>query len=99
MDETFDERIHEVEALATPEEQIPAAMELESDLMAESWGILPLYAGPQIMAAKDGLANLTPEPYTGLDLFGSLPVEQLRRPGEVVIRQARGRCIGIALRR
>lgn len=75
MDETFDERIHEVEALATPEEQIPAAMELESDLMAESWGILPLYAGPQIMAAKDGLANLTPEPYTGLDLFGVLPVE------------------------
>ena len=50
-------------------------MKLESELMAESWGILPLYAGPQIMAAKDGLANLTPEPYTGLDLFGVLPVE------------------------
>ncbi|MGO3663143.1 ABC transporter family substrate-binding protein [Microbacterium gubbeenense] len=75
MNETFDERIHEVEALPTAEEQIPAAMELESELMAESWGILPLYAGPQIMAAKDGLANLTPEPYTGLDLFGVLPVE------------------------
>ncbi len=75
MDESFDERIHEVEELPTAEEQIPAAMELEAELMAESWGILPLYAGPQIMAAKDGLANLTPEPYTGLDLFGIQPVE------------------------
>ncbi|MGO3251383.1 MAG: ABC transporter family substrate-binding protein [Microbacterium gubbeenense] len=75
MDESFDERIHEVEALPTAEEQIPAAMKLEAELMAESWGILPLYAGPQIMAAKSGLANLTPEPYTGLDLFGIQPVE------------------------
>ncbi|WP_198411104.1 ABC transporter family substrate-binding protein [Microbacterium suaedae] len=75
MDSTFDERIHQVEALPTAEEQIPAAMELEADLMAESWGILPLYSGPHIMAAKDGLANLTPEPYTGLDLFGIQPVE------------------------
>ncbi|WP_197517318.1 ABC transporter family substrate-binding protein [Microbacterium karelineae] len=75
MDSSFDDRIHEVEALATPEEQIPAAMELEADLIAESWGILPLYSGPSIMTVKDGLANLTPEPYTGLDLFGIQPVE------------------------
>jgi len=75
MNETFDERIHEVEALPTAEEQIPAAMKLEAELISESWGILPLYAGPQIMAAKNGLANLTPEPYTGLDLFGIQPVE------------------------
>jgi len=75
MNETFDERIHEVEALPTADEQIPAAMKLEADLISESWGILPLYAGPQIMAAKNGLANLTPEPYTGLDLFGIQPVE------------------------
>lgn len=75
MDSSFDERIHEVEALPTAEEQIPAAMELEGDLISESWGILPLYSGPHIMAAKSGLANLTPEPYTGLDLFGIQPIE------------------------
>lgn len=77
MDETFDERIHEVEALPTAEEQIPAAMALEADLMAESWGILPLYSGPSIITVKEGLANLTPEPYTGLDLFGVQPVENM----------------------
>src|SRR5690606_36387943 len=33
MDETFDERIHEVEAMATPEEQIEAGMKLEAELM------------------------------------------------------------------
>ncbi|WP_221584266.1 ABC transporter family substrate-binding protein [Microbacterium sp. G2-8] len=77
MDETFDERIHEVEALPTPEEQIPAAMELEAELMSESWGMLPLYGGPEIWTVKEGLANLTPEPYTGLDLFGVLPVENV----------------------
>lgn len=75
MDETFDERIHEVEAMATPEEQIEAGMKLEAELMSESWGILPLWAGPSIITAKDGLANLSPEPYTGLDLFGVQPVE------------------------
>ena len=75
MDESMDERIHEVEALPTPEEQIPAAMELEAELLAETWGIFPLYSGPSISTVKNGLANLTPEPYTGLDLFGIQPVE------------------------
>ena len=75
MDESMDERIHEVEALPTAEEQIPAAMELEAELLAETWGIFPLYSGPSISTVKNGLANLTPEPYTGLDLFGIQPVE------------------------
>lgn len=75
MDASFDERIHEVEAFPTAEEQIPAAMELEAELMAESWGIFPVENGPTIMTAKNGLANLTPEPYTGLDLFGVQPIE------------------------
>jgi peptide/nickel transport system substrate-binding protein len=78
MDETFDERIHEqVEALPTAEEQIPAAMKLEAELMSESWGIMPLYNGPVIMTAKEGIANLSPEPYQGLDMFGVQPVENV----------------------
>ncbi|GGF29786.1 peptide ABC transporter substrate-binding protein [Microbacterium sorbitolivorans] len=75
-DETFDSRIHEqVEALPTAEEQIPAAMKLEAELMSESWGIMPVYNGPIIATAKEGLANMSPEPYSGLDMFGVQPVE------------------------
>ncbi|GGO60257.1 peptide ABC transporter substrate-binding protein [Microbacterium nanhaiense] len=77
-DETFDQRIHEqVEALPTAEEQIPAAMKLEAELMSESWGIMPLYNGPVIITAKEGIANLSPEPYQGLDMFGVQPVENV----------------------
>lgn len=74
----IDERIaNEVAALPTKEEQTAAGIALESEIIAETWGILPLYAGPWIAAATEGLANLTPETYTGLDLFGLQPVENL----------------------
>lgn len=74
----IDERIaNEVSALPTAEEQIEAGLALESEIMAETWGIFPLYAGPSIMTVKEGLANLTPETYTGLDLFGLQPVENV----------------------
>ncbi|GAB3271229.1 hypothetical protein GCM10027426_06100 [Microbacterium lacusdiani] len=33
--------------------------------------------GPWISMATEGLANLTPETYTGLDLFGLQPVENV----------------------
>jgi peptide/nickel transport system substrate-binding protein len=74
----IDERIQtEVADLPTADEQIEAGMTLESEIMAETWGIFPLYAGPWISAAKEGLANMTPETYTGLDLFGLHPVENV----------------------
>jgi peptide/nickel transport system substrate-binding protein len=74
----IDERIkNEVAALPTAEEQTEAGLKLESEIIAETWGILPLYMGPWISMAKEGLANLTPETYTGLDLFGLQPVENV----------------------
>ncbi|WP_460775175.1 ABC transporter family substrate-binding protein [Microbacterium sp. GXF7504] len=74
----IDERIaNEVAALPTAEEQTAAGLALEAEIIAETWGILPLYAGPWISVATEGLANLTPETYTGLDLFGLQPVENV----------------------
>lgn len=74
----IDQRIaDEVSALPTAEEQIEAGLALESEIMAETWGIFPLYSGPEIQTTKEGLANLTPETYTGLDLFGLQPVENV----------------------
>jgi peptide/nickel transport system substrate-binding protein len=74
----IDERIkNEVSALPTAEEQTEAGLKLESEIIQETWGILPLYMGPWISMAKEGLANLTPETYTGLDLFGLHPVENV----------------------
>lgn len=67
----------EVAALPTAEEQIEAGTALEVEILQGTWGIFPLYAGPWISAATSGLANLTPETYTGLDLFGLQPVENL----------------------
>ncbi|MFC7789572.1 ABC transporter family substrate-binding protein [Microbacterium sp. MAHUQ-60] len=72
-----DQRIHdEVESISDPVKQTEAAMKLEAEIYQE-WGIIPLYNGPSISAAKKGLANLTPEPYVGLDLFGVQPVENV----------------------
>ncbi|MGO2050101.1 MAG: ABC transporter family substrate-binding protein [Microbacterium sp.] len=77
QNEEMDERIHsEVESLPTADEQTAAAMELEAEIFQE-WGIIPLYNGPTISAVKTGLANLTPEPYVGLDGFGVQPVENV----------------------
>ncbi|MBD8013023.1 ABC transporter family substrate-binding protein [Microbacterium sp. NPDC077391] len=73
----MDERIHEeVESINDPEKQTAAAMKLEAEIF-QDWGLIPLYNGPSISAAKTGLANLTPEPYVGLDLFGVQPVENV----------------------
>jgi peptide/nickel transport system substrate-binding protein len=74
----IDDRIHEeLETISDPEELTAKAMEMESEIFAETWGIFPLYNGPWIVTAKEGLANLTPEEYTGLDLFGVSPVENV----------------------
>lgn len=74
----LDERIKkEVEALPTADEQTKAAMKLEAEIYKDTWGLMPLYNGPSISTVKKGLANLTPEPYVGLDLFGVQPVENL----------------------
>jgi peptide/nickel transport system substrate-binding protein len=76
--EEIDNRIHdEVESISDPEKQTAAAMKLEAEIFAETWGIIPLYNGPSIVTAKKGLANLTPEPYVGQDLFGVQPVENV----------------------
>ncbi|MFJ4045427.1 ABC transporter family substrate-binding protein [Microbacterium sp. NPDC089987] len=74
-DET-DEKIHEVEKIKDGDDQIAAAMKLEPELL-KGWGLIPLYNGPTISAVKTGLANLTPEPYVGLDGFGIQPVENV----------------------
>lgn len=77
QNEETDKRIHEeVESIKDPVKQTEAAMELEAEIFQE-WGLIPLYNGPSITAAKEGLANLTPEPYVGLDLFGVQPVENV----------------------
>lgn len=77
QNEETDQRIHdEVESLATADEQTAAAMKLEAEIFQE-WGLIPLYNGPSISAVKTGLANLTPEPYVGLDGFGVQPVENV----------------------
>lgn len=73
----MDQRIKdEVESLPTAEEQTAAAMKLEAEIF-QDWGLIPLYNGPSISAVKTGLANLTPEPYVGLDGFGVQPVENV----------------------
>ncbi|HWK78753.1 ABC transporter family substrate-binding protein [Microbacterium sp.] len=77
QNEETDQRIHdEVESLPTADEQTAAAMKLEAEIFQE-WGLIPLYNGPSISAVKTGLANLTPEPYVGLDGFGVQPVENV----------------------
>ncbi|WP_424935878.1 MULTISPECIES: ABC transporter family substrate-binding protein [Bacteria] len=76
--EEIDKRVKdEVESQTTPEAWTSAAMKLESEIVKDTWGIIPLYNGPWIVTAKKGLANLTPEPYVGLDLFGVTPVENV----------------------
>lgn len=74
----IDARIaEELESLTTAEEQTEVAMRLEPEIMSETWGILPLYNGPEIHTVKTGLANLHPEMYSGLDLFRIAPVEDV----------------------
>jgi peptide/nickel transport system substrate-binding protein len=67
----------EVESQKDAESWTEAAMKLEPKIIEETWGVIPLYNGPSVYVAQKGLANLTPEPYVGLDLFGVTPVEDL----------------------
>lgn len=67
----------EVESQTTAEDWTAASMKLEPEIIAETWGVIPLYNGPNITVAKKGLANLTPEPFVGQDLFGVTPVENV----------------------
>ncbi len=74
----IDEKIKsDVETQTTPEAWTEAAMKLEPEIMKETWGVIALYNGPEIITAKKGLANLTPETYVGLDLYGVSPVENV----------------------
>ncbi|WP_149085522.1 MULTISPECIES: ABC transporter family substrate-binding protein [Microbacterium] len=67
----------EVETQKDAESWTTAAMDLEPKIIEETWGLIPLYSGPSIYVVKNGLANLTPEPYVGLDLFGVTPIENV----------------------
>ncbi|MGI6878098.1 ABC transporter family substrate-binding protein [Microbacterium sp. gxy059] len=73
----IDEKIADLQTITDGDELTEAAMELEAEVFSETWGIFPMYNGPFIATAKDGLANMTPEEYTGLDLFGRSPVENV----------------------
>ena len=73
--EEFDEKIKEIGSIADQKEQTEAGMELESEVMAGTWGIMPLINGPTLVASKNGLANMDPEPYSGVDLFRTAPVQ------------------------
>ncbi|WP_309066413.1 ABC transporter family substrate-binding protein [Microbacterium sp.] len=74
----IDKMIHEeLETISDPEEQTKKAMEMEAEIFKQTWGLLPAFNGPEIWTVKEGLANLTPEPYVGLDLFGVQPVENV----------------------
>ncbi|GAA2889487.1 MULTISPECIES: ABC transporter family substrate-binding protein [Microbacterium] len=74
----IDKMIHEeLETISDPEKQTIKAMEMEAEIMSQTWGLLPAFNGPEIWTVKEGLANLTPEPYVGLDLFGIQPVENV----------------------
>ncbi len=74
----IDKMIHdELETISDPVEQTKKAMEMEAEIFAKTWGIMPVLNGPEIWTVKEGLANLTPEPYVGLDLFGITPVENV----------------------
>ncbi|SFR32756.1 peptide/nickel transport system substrate-binding protein [Microbacterium azadirachtae] len=67
----------DIESQTTPEAWTKAAMKLEPEIMKETWGVIALYNGPEIITAKKGLANLTPETYVGLDLYRVGPVENV----------------------
>ena len=74
----IDEKISDqVESQTTAASWTEASMKLEPEIIKETWGVIPLFNGPWIVTAKKGLANLTPEPYVGLDGFGITPVENV----------------------
>jgi peptide/nickel transport system substrate-binding protein len=60
----IDAKVAEVAKIGDPEAQIEAGNKVETEIMAETWGIMPLLNGPTIIATKKGLANF------GADIFG-----------------------------
>ncbi len=59
----IDAKIAEVAKIGDPTAQIEAGNKVESEIMGETWGIMPVSNGPTILAVKKGLANF------GADLF------------------------------
>lgn len=53
----FDKKIEELQNLPTAEEQIKRGNELEVEAM-KTFGVMPIFAGPDIAVMKDGLANI-----------------------------------------
>ncbi|NLT29470.1 MAG: ABC transporter family substrate-binding protein [Propionibacterium sp.] len=68
--EGLDTKIDEMTGLGSQEEQIEKANELEVEAF-EQYGLLPLWNGPEIIAAKEGLANY------GAAMFYVGPVENI----------------------
>lgn len=66
----IDAKIAEVEALATNEEQFKAGNALEREVFA-TYGVMPYYNGPTIVAVKKGLANY------GATVFVSISKENI----------------------
>ncbi len=66
----IDAKIAEVEALPTAEEQFKAGNALEREVFA-TYGIMPYYNGPEIVAVKKGLANY------GATVFVTIPKEDI----------------------
>ncbi|MFC7625602.1 ABC transporter family substrate-binding protein [Microlunatus sp. GCM10028923] len=56
--EEINKKIAEVAKIGDPKAQIEAGNKLEAEIMAQTWGIMPLTNGPTILAAKKGLANM-----------------------------------------
>ncbi|AHW65672.1 ABC-type dipeptide/oligopeptide transporter, substrate-binding lipoprotein (plasmid) [Corynebacterium glyciniphilum AJ 3170] len=54
--EQFDEKIRELQKIGDPDEQIVKANELEREAF-KTYGIMPTFNGPSIIAVKPGLAN------------------------------------------
>lgn len=72
-----DAKIKALGKIADPTEQTKEGLKLEVEIMKQTWGIMPTFNGPNVTAVKDGLANLDPEPYDGLDGFGVHPVQDV----------------------
>jgi peptide/nickel transport system substrate-binding protein len=54
---SFDKEIAQITKIGNPEQQIAEGNKLEQKIMSETWGIMPLFNGPTIVATKKGLAN------------------------------------------
>lgn len=66
----MDQKIEELQQISDPQEQIDRANELEKEALQE-FGIMPYANGPEIVAAKKGLANF------GANSFAVLPIENV----------------------